>query len=127
MIFKNHVYCKLIMHWLNWIMQYISALQCIITLTLCTLGFLSSADFFQNRPFRKILSGIPAECQTVWIQIRPDITSGLIWVQTVCKGYQQTTLVGNELMGIIWAPPRENLSSWVCEQQRHRPACASAV
>ena len=23
--------------------------------------------------------------------------SGLIWVQTVCKGYQQTTLVGKEL------------------------------
>ena len=24
--------------------------------------------------------------------------SGLIWVQTVCKGYQQTTLVGKELL-----------------------------
>ena len=24
--------------------------------------------------------------------------SGLIWVQTVCKSYQQTTLVGNEFM-----------------------------
>ena len=34
--------------------------------------FLSSADFLQNQPFRKILSGIPSECQTVWIQIRPD-------------------------------------------------------
>ena len=43
--------------------------------------------------FWKILS----ECQTVWIQIRPDILSGLIWVQTVCKGYHQlTTLVGKE-------------------------------
>ena len=29
------------------------------------------------------------ECQTVWIKIRPDIMSGLIWVQTFCKGYQQ--------------------------------------
>ena len=29
-------------------------------------------------------------CQTVWIQIRPDV---LIWVQTVCKGYQQMTKV----------------------------------
>ena len=28
------------------------------------------------------------QCQTVWIQTRPDILSGLIWVQTVCKGYQ---------------------------------------
>ena len=35
---------------------------------------------------------IPSEFQTVWIQIRPDILLGLIWVQTVCKHYQQTTL-----------------------------------
>ena len=28
---------------------------------------------------------------------RPDVVSGLIWVQTVGKGYQQTTLVGKEL------------------------------
>ena len=27
---------------------------------------------------------------------------------------------------IIWASTRENLSSGVCEQHRHRPACASA-
>ena len=37
--------------------------------------FLLSADFFQNQLFRKILSGIPSECQTVWIQFRPDILS----------------------------------------------------
>ena len=53
--------------------------------------------FFQNYFFQKILSGISSECQTVWIQIRPDSLSGLIWVQTVCKGYQQTTLVGKKL------------------------------
>ena len=41
--------------------------------------------------FRKIISGIPSGCQTVWIQIRPDILLFLIWVQTICKGYQQTT------------------------------------
>ena len=29
----------------------------------------------------------------VWIQIRTDILSVLIWVQTVCKGYQQRTKV----------------------------------
>ena len=33
---------------------------------------LSSADYFQNQLSPKILSGIPSECQTVWIQIRPD-------------------------------------------------------
>ena len=57
-------------------------------IVVCCLGF------FQNQLLRKILSGIPSECQTDWIQIRPDLGP---WVQTVCKGYQQTTLVGNEL------------------------------
>ena len=33
---------------------------------------------------------------SVWIQVRPDILLGLIWFQTVCKGYQQTTLVGGK-------------------------------
>ena len=59
---------------------------------LCPLGnsscFLSSADFFSKSTF----SGIAPECQTDWVQIRPDILSCLIWVQTVCKSYQQTTL-----------------------------------
>ena len=60
------------------------------SLILCMLGnfecmLLSSADFFQNQLFP---SGIPSECQTVWIEIMPYILSGLIWVQTICKGYQ---------------------------------------
>ena len=42
-----------------------------------------------------------SECQTVWIQIRPDIMSGLIWVQTICKGYQQMTL-GNKGLTSTW-------------------------
>ena len=75
------------------------------SLTLCRLGnffcFLSSADFFQNQLFETLFQELPSECQTVWIQIRPDILSGLIWVETVCKtaciGYQQTTLGGKEL------------------------------
>ena len=74
-------------------------------LTLCPLGnvhaFLSSADFFRNHFFRKILSGIQPECQTDWIQIRPDRTSGLIWVQSVCKGYEQTAPLGKALNCIL--------------------------
>ena len=58
---------------------------------------MSSADFFQYQLFRKILSGIPPDCQTGWILIRPVFMTDLIWVQTVCKGYQQTTIVGKEL------------------------------
>ena len=29
------------------------------------------------------------------------LVSGLIWVQTVCKGYQQTALVGKDIIGCI--------------------------
>ena len=59
----------------------------------CMLGnfasfFVVCGFFFLNILFHKNLSGIPSECQTVWIQIRPDKMLGLIWVQTVCKGYQ---------------------------------------
>ena len=39
-------------------------------------AFLSSADCFQNQLFRNVLTGIPPECQTVWIQIRPDNNVG---------------------------------------------------
>ena len=60
-------------------------------------AFMSPADFFQNQLFRKFISEIPNECHKDWIQIRPDILSGLIWVQTVCKSYQQTALEGKEL------------------------------
>ena len=51
--------------------------------------FLLSADFYSKSTFSKNLLGKRSEYQTVWILIRPDILSGLIWVQTVCKGYQQ--------------------------------------
>ena len=56
------------------------------------LLYLLSADFFQNQLYRKPLSEIPSECQIVWIKIRPEILSGRILTQTVCKSYQQTTL-----------------------------------
>ena len=53
--------------------------------------------------FRRTLSGMqggqtvwtqikPDLTQLVWIQIRPEALSGLIWVQTVRKSYQQVTL-----------------------------------
>ena len=53
---------------------------------------------FSKMNFFKILSGIPSECQTVWIQNRPHVLLGLIWVQTICKGYQQKALAGEQLM-----------------------------
>ena len=53
---------------------------------------LLSADFFHKKLFQKNLSGTLSECYKVWIQIRIDILSVLIWVQTVFKGYQQTKM-----------------------------------
>ena len=69
-----------------------------IYLTLCMLGNLSCCcccllTFFKINFFQKKISGTLSECQMVCIQIRTDILSVLIWVQTVCKGYQQTTKV----------------------------------
>ena len=64
-------------------------------------AFLSSADFFEINFFGKFFTGIQAECKIVWIQIRPDILSGLIWVQTICKIYQQTTFGDKGLTGCL--------------------------
>ena len=55
---------------------------------------------FSKLIFEKILSGIPSECQTVWTLIRPDESSGLIWVHTVCQGYQQTTLIDKRILPV---------------------------
>ena len=71
-------------------------------------GFVVCWYIFQN-PFVSYcccfvcLSGISVECQAVWIQIMPDVLSGLIWVQIVCKCNQQTTLVSKEFMTTIQA------------------------
>ena len=52
--------------------------------------------------FLNILSRIQSVCQRVWIWIWPDILSDLIWSQTVCKGYQQTTLVNRCKEGVVF-------------------------
>ena len=49
---------------------------------------LFKTTFFQKNPSGNYRSTI--RVSTVWTQIVPDILSGLIWVQTVYKGYQQT-------------------------------------
>ena len=78
------------------IFYYIGFIIDMSSLTLCQLGilfllFCRLLTFFQNLPFQKILSGTVPVCQTVWIPIRPDVLSGLIWVYSVCKNQQQTT------------------------------------
>ena len=59
-------------------------------------------NFFYCTP----CSPISSPCQPIWIQIRPDILSGLIWVQTACKGYQQMTLADK------WVKAPLSCSSW---------------
>ena len=54
----------------------ISAESLILCMIFCRLLIF----FFQNQLLKKNVSGIPPECQTVWIQIRPDILSGLTCV-----------------------------------------------
>ena len=83
---------------------------------------LSADDFFQNQLFQNLFQEYH-QCQTVWIQIRPDILAGLIWVQTACKGYQQMTLVGKELynMGCNVRKPVFGVS----DIARLKPACSA--
>ena len=61
----------------------------------CRLNIIFKINFLE-----KNLSGILSECQKVWIQIRPDALSGLIWVHIGWKDNQQMTLVGKELKEI---------------------------
>ena len=74
-----------------------------LKLTLCSQGnfscFFVVCWFFKINVFKKNLSGILSECQTDWI-----------WVQTVCKGYQQVILVGNGLFDLILYVPVNNFS-----------------
>ena len=61
--------------------------------TLCMLGNFNLLTFFQNSLInsKKFFQEPLSECQMVWFQIRTDILSVLIWIQTFCKGYQQMT------------------------------------
>ena len=87
----------------KFINQTIASNKLVKVFVLCTLeifnslhtGFLSSGDFFTN----------------VFQEYHQNVKqSGLIWVQTVCQGYQQTTLVDKELN---------------CSFVIHLPKCAS--
>ena len=56
----------------------------------CTGLFSSAAVLPKINSFQNVFEGYHQNaCQTVRIQIRPYFLSGLILVQTVCKGYQQ--------------------------------------
>ena len=66
-----------------------SGLLVLYFITFDLMIMLSSATFFKTNFFQKNLSGTLSGCQTVWIQIRTNVMSVLIWVQIICKGYQE--------------------------------------
>ena len=57
-----------------------------ISITCAVSDFLSSADFFHE--YHKNAKQFGSRSGPTF--------SVLIWVQTICKGYQQATLAGNE-------------------------------
>ena len=86
-------------------MAVLDRFYCSNCLTLCPLGildvFLSSADFFSKSIFSKISFRNTIRVSS---SLGPD-DLGLIWVQTVCRGYQQVILVGKDLK---WNLPNDN-------------------
>ena len=69
--------------------------------------------FFKNY-LSKLYSETLSECQMVWIQIRTDGLSVLIWVQTVWKGYQQMTKL---------ATSKERLKDWFDDFLKVQQVC----
>ena len=72
----------------------------IFFLTLCMLVifscFWSSAELLQNF-FKKFFQAFHQSVKKLGFRSGPTFFSCLIWIQTVCKGYQQTAGAGNEL------------------------------
>ena len=67
-------------------------------LILCILGnFLCRNLRFKINFFENFFQEYNLSVKQIGSHIRPNISSGLIWVQTVCKGYQQTTVGHKEL------------------------------
>ena len=66
------------------------------------LGLFTKFNFFKTKFQEHYQVSNTIKCQTVWIQIRTnvlfrtDVLLVLIWVQVVCKGYQQMKKVEKE-------------------------------
>ena len=61
----------------------------------------SSADLFQNLFFSKNFFQEYYQCVKQFGSRPGRPISGLIWIQTICKGCQQATLAGKELMSFV--------------------------
>ena len=58
----------------------------------CGQVILLKTNLFNNNKNQEYLKSVK-----VWTQIRPDILSGLIWVQTLCLSYQHTSVANKKL------------------------------
>ena len=108
--FKEHIYtCQLILQ--VYFVYLFDISHLVLHLLVNFHDYLLSVDFFY---FQNKIRG-SSECQTIWIQIWLSISSGLIWVQTVCKGYQ---------MGAQWLSGRVlDLRMRGCGFEPHRRHC----
>ena len=61
--------------------------------------FVVCCFFFKINIFEKFFQEYYLSVKQIGPRSGPDILSGLNWVQSVCKVYEQTTLVGKELNG----------------------------
>ena len=82
--------------------------------------------FFLIFSKKKKISGIPSKYQTFWLQIRPDILLGLIWVQTVCKGNQQTTKVATSGERVNMYQIQRERKTCINEKKAPNPECFKA-
>ena len=87
-------YIQAIHFWIgNRILYSVSSLVCCDFSLFCHLLIFFKINFFEKK-----ISGIPSDCQTVWIQIRPDRMSGLICVQLFAKVISRRHSVDKELI-----------------------------
>ena len=105
-----------ISHWLKvhsrWFKNFIFAKKCILISWFSNIAFITPSHFIIVPYFILWvldfwIPSLASGCQTVYIQIRPDVLLGLIWVQTVCKGYQQITKVATS-----WQRIKYRTTSW---------------
>ena len=72
-----------------------SGLEVSLSIFACLVAKIFIIFFYQNSLFqkKKIFQEHYQRVKLFAIQISRDVLSGLIWVQTVCKDYQQMTKV----------------------------------
>ena len=95
--------------WVHWIHTYFIGIMMHWVVYLSGTLFIFmicwlSAVFYKKKLLWKISFKYTIRLSTYHIKIRPDILSGLIWVQTVCQGYQQMTMEATSRQKLTFIP-----------------------